>query len=159
MSPGQGRAHAVLPYFALGARAALPRAGAGAGETQTPIVAVQPRGAGRAQPTLGELLWVARPLVVFADTPGRSAVRAADADARGGPAELEERDVVVLTDTDPAASGPLRRELRPRGFGLVLIDKDGTVAQRRPAPDHGARADRPDRPHALAPAGDRVARP
>ena len=49
-------------------------------------------------------------------------------------AELTERDVVVLTDTDPAAEGPLRQELRPRDFGVVLIDLDGTVAQRRPAP-------------------------
>ena len=41
---------------------------------------------------------------------------------------------VVLTDTDPAANGPLRQRLRPRGFGLVLIDTDGRVAHRRPLP-------------------------
>jgi hypothetical protein len=48
--------------------------------------------------------------------------------------ELEERDVVILTDTDPAAQGPLRQALRPRGFGVVLIDTDGVVAQRHPTP-------------------------
>ena len=50
------------------------------------------------------------------------------------PEELEKRSVVVLTDTDPAANGPLRQRLRPQGFGLVLIDVDGSVAHRRPLP-------------------------
>jgi hypothetical protein len=49
-------------------------------------------------------------------------------------ARLEDRLVVVLTDTDPAANGPLRQRLRPRGFGIVLIDTDGRVAHRRPLP-------------------------
>jgi len=40
----------------------------------------------------------------------------------------------VLTDTDPAAKSALRTALRPRGFGLVLIDKDGEVKLRKPAP-------------------------
>lgn len=86
------------------------------------------------EPDLAALLWVARPLVVFADTPDdpRYVQQVARLDA--GRAELEDRRVVVLTDTDPAANGPLRRALRPRGFGLVLIDTDGTVIQRRPAP-------------------------
>jgi hypothetical protein len=86
------------------------------------------------QPTLDELLWIARPIVVFADSPAdpRFAQQIAMLDERL--AELEDRDVVLLTDTDPAARGPLRTELRPRGFNLVLIDKDGTVVQRRPAP-------------------------
>ena len=48
------------------------------------------------------------------------------------PDELADRRVVVLVDTDPAANGPLRQRLRPRGFGLVLIDVDGQVAQRQP---------------------------
>ena len=50
------------------------------------------------------------------------------------PEELKKRRVVVLTDTDPEANGPLRLRLRPQGFGLVLIDVDGTVAHRRPLP-------------------------
>ena len=48
--------------------------------------------------------------------------------------ELEERLITVLVDTDPAAEGPLRLALRPRGFNLVLLDIDGSVVQRRPAP-------------------------
>jgi hypothetical protein len=86
------------------------------------------------QPTLDALLWIARPIVVFADTPNdpRFSQQLEMLDERAG--ELEDRDVVVLIDTDPAARGPLRQELRPRGFNLVLVDKDGAVVQRRPAP-------------------------
>lgn len=53
---------------------------------------------------------------------------------RDGLAMLEERDVVVLTDTDPSARAPLRQKLRPRGFALVVIDKDGGVKLRKPTP-------------------------
>ena len=42
--------------------------------------------------------------------------------------------MIVLVDTDPAGNGPLRQTLRPRGFGIVLIDTDGSVVQRKPAP-------------------------
>ena len=42
--------------------------------------------------------------------------------------------MIIITDTDPAARSPLRQELRPRGFGLVLVGKDGRVALRKPAP-------------------------
>jgi len=103
---------------------------------QTPAVAVQAESEAEppAQPNLEDLLWIARPVVVFADTPNDprfvQQLRMLDE----GMPELADRDVVVLTDTDPAAQGPLRLELRPRGFNLVLIDKDGSVAQRRPAP-------------------------
>jgi hypothetical protein len=86
------------------------------------------------QPALADLLWVSRPIVIFADTPNdpRYSQQLKMLDQQM--ADLEERDVVILTDTDPEARGPLRTELHPRGFNLVLIDKDGTVAQRRPAP-------------------------
>jgi hypothetical protein len=47
---------------------------------------------------------------------------------------LRTRDVVVLTDTDPAARSPLRQKLRPRGFMLVLVGKDGGVKLRKPLP-------------------------
>jgi len=87
-----------------------------------------------APPALEDLLWIARPVVIFADTPNdpRFAQQMQMLEQRAD--EIAERGVIVLTDTDPAAAGPLRMELRPRGFGLVLIDKDGTVVQRRPAP-------------------------
>ena len=47
---------------------------------------------------------------------------------------LLDRDVIVLTDTDPAAQSPIRQKLRPRGFMMVLIGKDGGVKLRKPLP-------------------------
>ena len=45
-----------------------------------------------------------------------------------------ERDVVVITDTDPEGRSALRKKLRPRGFMLTLIGKDGGVKLRKPFP-------------------------
>lgn len=83
---------------------------------------------------LDDLLWVARPLVVFADTSADPRFSQQMQMIEAGIDVLTDRRVVVLTDTDPDANGPLRTALRPRGFGLVLIDTDGTVIQRRPSP-------------------------
>lgn len=83
---------------------------------------------------LGAFEYLARPLVVFADSPrdpqfaDQMRLLAAD------PAALAARDVVVIVDTDPAAASAVREALRPRGFGLVLLDKDGRVGLRRPSP-------------------------
>lgn len=85
-------------------------------------------------PDLESLRWVARPLVVFADTDKDPKFSQQMALIESDPAPLEERRVVVLTDTDPAANGPLRQQLRPSGFGVVLVDTDGRVVQRRPLP-------------------------
>jgi uncharacterized protein DUF4174 len=83
---------------------------------------------------LSEYLWTNRPIVVFADS---------DADPRfqeqidrllSGEQMLRDRDVVVLTDTSPDAMSALRQKLRPRGFQLVLVGKDGGVKLRKPAP-------------------------
>lgn len=83
---------------------------------------------------LGDFLWQKRPLVVFADTPADPAfVRQMEMlAAEAGP--LAERDVIVISDTDPAAQSEVRQRLRPRGFSLVLMDKDGDVKRRVPAP-------------------------
>lgn len=78
--------------------------------------------------------WAARPVIVFADSPLDPAFQtqmeflAAEID------EVIERDIVLITDTDPAAASALRQELRPRGFQLVLIGKDGAVKLRKPFP-------------------------
>lgn len=83
---------------------------------------------------LSQFLWQKRPIVVFADSPNdpRFVQQMEYLTARS--VDLAARDVVVLTDTDPAAAGPLRSELHPRGFMLVLIVKDGTIYLRKPAP-------------------------
>jgi Domain of unknown function (DUF4174) len=130
--------------FALSLTLALTLAGrtAAQDEVQTPAMAVRDAdGAGDealAQPAesedLSEYLWTARPIVVFADSPADPRFRQQIEMLEANRADLEERDVVVLTDTEPATRGPLRQELRPRDFNLVLIDKDGTIAARRPSP-------------------------
>ncbi|WP_299349929.1 DUF4174 domain-containing protein [uncultured Shimia sp.] len=84
--------------------------------------------------TLEEFQWLKRPIVVFADSPNdprfRQQIELLEADT----ASLETRDVIVLTDTDPAADSALREQLRPRGFMMVLIGKDGVVYLRKPQP-------------------------
>jgi hypothetical protein len=87
-----------------------------------------------AEATLDEYLWLKRPIVVFADGPNDPAYqRQMQLILRDLP-QLEERDVVVITDTDPAAMSSVRQKLRPRGFSLVLMDKDLRPMVRKPLP-------------------------
>jgi len=81
-----------------------------------------------------EFLWQARPVVVFADTAADPAFIEQLAALKRDPIALNLRDVVVITDTDPAGASIWRRQLRPEGFSLVLLDKDGQVKQRKPVP-------------------------
>lgn len=83
---------------------------------------------------LDALKWVARPVVVFADSPADPRLAQQLAELERRKADLEERDVVILVDTDPAARGPLRQKLHPRDFQVVVIDKDGKVTYRKPDP-------------------------
>ena len=83
---------------------------------------------------LAQYAWVSRPLVIFADTPEDPRyIRQMDL-LKADPEALAERDIVVLTDTDPAAESALRERLRPRDFMLVMIDKDSNVVFRKPTP-------------------------
>lgn len=83
---------------------------------------------------LADLLWVKRPLVVFADSPDDpNFVRQMQLLNRNA-SDLVDRDVLVITDTDPAARTDVRLKLRPRGFSLVLMDKDGQAKLRKPLP-------------------------
>lgn len=84
--------------------------------------------------TLDDFLWTHRPIVVFADSPF-DPLFAEQIDLLAS--DLEElliRDVVIIVDTDPEAKGDIRKELRPRGFALVLVGKDGQVKLRKPSP-------------------------
>lgn len=78
--------------------------------------------------------WTARPVVVFADSENDPAFRRQIELLEARSQELVERDVVVITDTDPAARSALRTRLRPRGFMLTVIGKDGGVELRKPFP-------------------------
>lgn len=81
-----------------------------------------------------DFLWNARPVVVFADTPDDPAFREQMQALEARAEVLAERDVVVIFDSDPQADSSWRQTLHPRGFSLVIIDKDGQVKQRRPLP-------------------------
>ncbi|MGB3407842.1 MAG: DUF4174 domain-containing protein [Jannaschia sp.] len=83
---------------------------------------------------LDELMWVARPVVVFANSPRDPAFVQQMEEITAELDRLIERDVIVITDTNPADNSDLRLKLRPRGFMLVLIGKDGGVVLRKPLP-------------------------
>ena len=80
-----------------------------------------------------DFIWTHRIVVVMAETrddPNFSRQLEALLDRAE---EFVERDVVVIFDADPADRSPLRQVLRPRGFMMAIIDKDGEVKARRPA--------------------------
>ncbi|MCY3880134.1 MAG: DUF4174 domain-containing protein [Rhodobacteraceae bacterium] len=83
---------------------------------------------------LNQYIWLNRLVVVFADSPNDPRFSEQLELLRAVPEELMERDVIVLTDTSPSSAGPLREKLRPRGFAVVLIGKDGGVKLRKPLP-------------------------
>ncbi|AHM02742.1 Methylmalonyl-CoA epimerase [Roseibacterium elongatum DSM 19469] len=84
--------------------------------------------------TLEEFQWIARPVIVFADTPADPRFVEQMQLLADRPDPLLERDVVIIVDTDPSASSAIRTALRPRGFSLVVMQKDGSVGFRRPSP-------------------------
>jgi Domain of unknown function (DUF4174) len=83
---------------------------------------------------LASFQWHKRPIVIFADSPEdprfNTQIELLSREAE----RLLDRDVIVLTDTNPAAKSELRKKLRPRGFTLVLVGKDGGVKLRKPHP-------------------------
>ncbi|WP_298843331.1 DUF4174 domain-containing protein [uncultured Roseobacter sp.] len=83
---------------------------------------------------LSQFQWKNRPVVVFADTENDPAFIEQMELLRARPDALRERDVVVITDTDPAARSDIRIRLRPRGFMLAILGKDGGVKLRKPFP-------------------------
>ncbi|SCZ54335.1 protein of unknown function [Epibacterium ulvae] len=83
---------------------------------------------------LNDFLWKKRPILVFADTEADPRYQEQLALLRENEEALRARDVVVLFDSTPDAKSPWRTKLRPRGFQLVLIGKDGGVKLRKPFP-------------------------
>lgn len=84
--------------------------------------------------SLDDFLWIARPVVVFADSEADPAFQQQMKFLTARMDALARRDVVVLTDTDPSAMSEVRRQLRPRGFMLALLSKEGDVVLRKPSP-------------------------
>ena len=83
---------------------------------------------------LTQFVWKKRPIVVFADSNADPRYAEQIELLMAALPSLDDRDVVVLTDTDPSAKSALRLKLRPRGFMLVIIGLDGGVKLRKPFP-------------------------
>ena len=83
---------------------------------------------------LSEFMWKKRPIIVFADSENDPAFVDQMELITRRKEELRMRDVVVLTDTDPSRMSPVRQRLRPRGFMLVIISKEGDIQMRKPVP-------------------------
>jgi hypothetical protein len=123
---------ANMKYFAQSVFAILLAATASfANETEVNDNAIILKGA---EINLDDFLWVNRPIVVLADSPDDPRFLEQLRLLEERLPDLKERDVVVITDTDPSQKTDLRQALRPRGFMLVLIGKDGGIKLRKPSP-------------------------
>ncbi|WP_103332708.1 DUF4174 domain-containing protein [Pseudotabrizicola formosa] len=101
-------------------------------ETEAEALPYGPRDA--ADVVFEDLMYKQRPVVVFGDSPeDPNFLRQMELLQRDLPA-LELRDVALIIDTDPEGRGAWRTRLRPRGFSLVLMDKDLRPVIRKPLP-------------------------
>lgn len=83
---------------------------------------------------LADLYLHKRIVVVFADTDADPAFIHQMEMLRVNASDLDERDVILLTDTTPETPSELRLKLRPNGFSLIIMDKDGSNSLRKPRP-------------------------
>ena len=81
---------------------------------------------------LSDVIWSARPLVIFANSPLDPMFKTQMELLAEGLEAATERDLMIVVDTEPALSSALRSSLRPKGFVWVLIGKDGKVKLRKP---------------------------
>ncbi|WP_339949847.1 DUF4174 domain-containing protein [uncultured Albimonas sp.] len=90
---------------------------------------------------LAPYLWTARPVVVFANNDRDPRLLRQISEFERVAADLEERDVVVIVDTEPGPSRyettDLRRKFRPHDFNVIVVGKDGEVKKRSPQPMTG----------------------
>ncbi len=84
--------------------------------------------------SLTDYQWTKRLLVVLADTANDPRFVEQLELLEKEFSELAQRDVIVLLDTDPSVRSRLRESLRPRGFAIILIGKEGQVRLRKPFP-------------------------
>lgn len=83
---------------------------------------------------LADLFYIKRIVVVFADNPNDPAyIRQMELLAENTD-DLVDRDVILLTDTAPVPPSEIRLKLRPSGFSLMIMDKDGSNTLRKPRP-------------------------
>jgi len=83
---------------------------------------------------LEDFQWIARPVIVFAESPFDPQFQLQMELLQAEAEELALRDVVLIVDTDADEMSDIRRKLRPRAFMLALVGKDGQIKLRKPAP-------------------------
>ena len=81
---------------------------------------------------LSDMVWVARPLIIFTNSPLDPTFKEQMALLQEGLDMILERYVIIVVDTNPKLKTALRKNLRPKGFVWVLIGKDGSVKLRKP---------------------------
>jgi len=113
----------------------------GLAATHSPAMAGETLDIWRSDPTrmfeaqnvdLTDVMWTARPWIIFADSPRDPIFKQQMALWRAGLNVARDRDVMIVVDTDPSAQTQLRKTLRPKGFAWILIGKDGVVKLRKP---------------------------
>lgn len=108
---------------------------AGSGQAQTLFEPDLPLTVVRAEETeISDFKWKNRLVVVFADSPDDPAFIEQIELLASRVEDLTTRDVVVIIDTNPEARSDIRLKMRPRGFMLTIVGKDGEVALRKPFP-------------------------
>ncbi len=98
------------------------------------LVGTMAQAAETALPRLEDFKWVARPIVVFADSPQDPRLLQQLTAFEGDMEELEARQVEIIVDTAADEDTPLRSRFHPRGFSVIVVDKDGDVIYIKPSP-------------------------
>ena len=124
--------NSAIPFVFAALFAAAAQAQAVAVETEVAVSEMGPTDI--VETNLADFVWKKRPIVVFADSEEDPRFKEQLSLLTSRRDALEARDVVILTDTDPDNLSELREKLRPRGFMMVLIGKDGGVKLRKPFP-------------------------
>jgi hypothetical protein len=99
-------------------------------QSQTPVFA--PVGANDVDKE--SLIYEKRALLIFADSEKDPNFINQVESLAEDPGALNDRDVLVILDATPSPPSAWRQLLHPNGFSLVIFDKDGTRALRKPLP-------------------------
>lgn len=78
--------------------------------------------------------WNKRPVIIFAASQQDAKYIEQVRMLKQQQPALEERDIIVLTDTSPNTKSTLRSQLQPEGFEIVLVGKDGGIKLRETSP-------------------------
>ncbi|MGR3370765.1 MAG: DUF4174 domain-containing protein [Sagittula sp.] len=124
----------ILCLIAVLSLGAAPPTQAWAADNEVETEAERPVVLDAAETSLSDWLWIKRPVVVFADNAADPRFQEQIELLTERYSALEERDVVIIVDSDPEAMTSVRKALRPRGFMLVVMAKDGTIVTRKPGP-------------------------